>query len=223
MRGGLLVLFCIVLLAACATGAERPDPSADSDLLAVFTADDAHYLASPPEGDAPNVVCLDPPPMRFRVHVEEAVFGHDGARRFEAVTVDHFGSESLLFMPGMRKLGLFMRSDDGVVRLPRHAWMTVWRDATGEWLTPAPLWFLPCQVNDLIEPIRVQSLDATSYGDACGVYRGPETGPDKAADMPCRSGFIEAIRMTRLRERLLALRPSGEQWRCALGEATGPD
>ena len=107
------------------------------------------------EGDV-IVLCLDPPPFRVALQIEETLFGPRLSRRAFASTTSHYGRQTYQY--GEDRLYLVKILSDGDVNIiPRYAVEKLAIDKREELALPVaapsdvPAW-LPCDVMSLVKP-----------------------------------------------------------------------
>lgn len=161
------------------------DVSSSTDIVVVVTARHGGILPPFAECNRADVICMDPPPFWFRVRVLDAVYGpwFLGQRAVVAST-SHYGMAGTISEGEPRLVRL--RSDGQAVVMPRYAQASLARSRLGEWLlvlwSAKPIWWLPCEVIDLAQPIRPGDLVDDLIAD-------PELFPPKKLE--AESDYLE--------------------------------
>lgn len=155
-----------MVLAACSPKLVVPEtyPELDAqsarDAVVVAMIEPGAYLPQFEDCKKPQAICIDPPPFWIRGRLQRTVFGPSPSNRFVASTTDHFGMEGGQFVDGPSLLRLL--GDGRVWIMPRYARVDVYETKGGEsfvvlWRS-GPIWWLPCEVMSLIEPIAPEDF-----------------------------------------------------------------
>lgn len=162
----LALLLTFVALSGCASTVPPKafpelDASSTLDVVAVVTSRHGGSLQQFAECDGPDVICMDPPPFWFHVRVLDVLFGHwSPGQRAVVASTSHYGMAGTISEDEPTLVRL--RSDGHAVTMPRYAQAPLARSREGEWLlvlwSSEPIWWLPCEVIDLAQPIRPRDL-----------------------------------------------------------------
>lgn len=162
----LALLLSFVALSGCAsTVPPKAFPELDAssvvDVVAVVTSRHGGSLPQFAECDGPDVICMDPPPFWFHVRVRDVVFGPwSPGQRAAVASTSHYGMAGTISEDEPRLVRL--RSDGHAVTMPRYAQANLERRKDGEWLLvlwhSGPIWWLPCEITELAEPIRQSEM-----------------------------------------------------------------
>ena len=162
----LALLLTFVALSGCASTVPPKafpelDASSTVDVVAVVTSRHGGSLPQFAECDGPDVICMDAPPFWFHVRVLDVLFGHwSPGQRAAVASTSHYGMAGTI-SEGEPTL-VRLRSDGHAVTMPRYAQANLERRKDGEWLLvlwhSGPIWWLPCEITELAEPIRQSEM-----------------------------------------------------------------
>lgn len=146
-------------LASCASPPKKyPDflPETASLMVVLGTVEPGGYFPDFPECKDPGVICMDPPPFWFTVHVKSEVYGKNIPTRIVAATTSHMGMDQFESINSESLLILLLRSGRDFV-MPRYAFADLVKNNQGEWYLVVrmkdPIWWLPCSISQLREEI----------------------------------------------------------------------